>query len=172
MSESENSPRTPRWLAGGILALLGCQLALIYVQGLQIHRQGADLKGLRQDVQALTEALEGSVEENAEPEGDLLAPARHRRRIQKPRLQKTAWILEEEPEPAARELETARKDAQKAVKEAREVQQKADVQEAYRKGQEQVRQERAQHPVSRYVWAGLGLVGLALVLRVWLRRRG
>ena len=75
-------------------------------------------------------------------------------------------------EKARKELEESKNSAQKAVKDAREVQSKLSIEENYRKAEEKKQVEAAQNTWTKWVWATLGLLALAMVGRAWLRRRG
>lgn len=156
-----------RWTIPAFLAL---QLGLLWVQGAQLHRQNQVLQGLREDIQALTESLENSQGSSADeeaaavPAGLFEAP---------PPPEKVAVLgAEEEQEPAAKELQASKDSAQKAVKDAREVQSKLSVEENARKAEEARKVQAATNTWQRWVWIGLTLVVLALAGRAMLRRRG
>lgn len=143
------------------------QLGLLWVQGAQLYRQQQTLQALRQDVQDLTDVLEGGSQGGDEgtyapgrlmPRGHARLRAAHHLRIQ-------------EEDPAAKELRASRESAEKAVKEAREVQKKLSVEEAAKRAELDRQQKAAQDQWVTWAWGALGLVVVALLVRGWLRRR-
>lgn len=164
MSEQEGRPAGSRWLVPSILVLLGMQLGLLYLQGGLLHRQSNDIRALREDVQYLSELIESGTSEGA-----AWHPGHGKG---KPQLQKASFILEEDPEPAVREVEESRKSGQKAVQEAKEVRQKVDIQAHAQKVEEKARMKEAQSSWSPLVAIALGVLAVALVARVLVRRRG
>lgn len=163
MSGQDKPTRFPAWLVPAVVVLFGAQVALLYLQGVQIHRQRSDIRALRQDVRDLTEAVDQAMyyEEGS------FQPGRHRASKRKA-FQRV--ILEEGPEPAAKELEAARKSAEKAVEQARETQQKVSIEENARKAEEKAKVEAAQHKWGRYVGLGFVVALLAILGRSFLRR--
>ena len=154
-----------------ILSLLAVvsalQTGLLWVQGAQLHRQHQTLQDLRQDVQDLTDVLEGGGQggdEGTYAPGHL-GPRRHAH------LRAARYLQGQEEEAAARELRESQASAQKAVKEAREAQKKLSFEEAAKRAEQDQRQKAAQDQWVTWVWGGLALVTLALLVRGWLRRR-
>ncbi len=144
------------------------QLGLLWVQGAQLHRQHQTLQALRNDVQDLIEVLEGGAQGNEE---GVYVPGRSEAR-RGPRFHQVAHRLRvQEEDPAARELKASQESAQKAVQEARTAQRKLSVEEAARRAETQRQEKAAQDQWITYVWGGLGLVVVALLIRGWLRRR-
>jgi ElaB/YqjD/DUF883 family membrane-anchored ribosome-binding protein len=167
----QEQPRVPAWLAPAVLVLLSLQLVLVYVQGFQIHRQRGDILQLRDEVRSLADSLDqGTSEDNsAAPE---FAPARrHLARKAEPRRFAKAWILEEDPEPAQKDLDTAKKSADKAVKDAKEIQEKLSLAENARKAEEKARLQAEQNKWQKYVGLGLALGLVLVIVRSYLRRR-
>lgn len=64
-----------RWL---IPTLLSLQLAMLYIQGAQIHRQNQLLQALREDVQELADSLPTQDGEGAQATGADAVPAARR----------------------------------------------------------------------------------------------
>lgn len=175
MSEIPQAPRPQSWLGPVVVALLAGQLGLIWVQGGLLHRQHQAIQGLREDIRGLAETIEmgdGIVSEAEE--GDFI-PARGRQSVRRrARLTRVVHIAlqDEETERATRDLEEARKSAEKAVQEARETQQKLSFEENARKAEEKAKIEKAQSTGQKWIWIGLAAGLVALVGRSWLRRRG
>jgi hypothetical protein len=169
-------PKSHAWLGPVVVALLVAQLGMGWVQGRLLHRQHQDILGLREDIQSLVESLDEDTS-GATEEDSSLAPARTVRRVRRAhRLVRVAHIAQEEPadpaeQAAKKDLEASRQSAQRAVKDAREVQQKLSIEENIRKADEKAKLERAQNAWQKWVWIGLGAGLAALVLRSWLRRR-
>jgi cobalamin biosynthesis Mg chelatase CobN len=157
-----------RWTIPTFLAL---QLGLLWIQGAQLHRQNQVLQGLREDIQVLTETMESSQSSASNDEDGGAVPARLLHRAEAPR--KVAVLgVEEEQEAAAKDLKASRDSAQKAIKEAREVQSKLSIEDNIRKADEAKKVQAATSSWQRWVWAAIGLVVLALVVRSVLQRRG
>ena len=145
-----------RWIIPTFLAL---QLGLLYIQGAQIHRQNLLLQGLREDLQTLADSLDNG----QDWQDDSKAVPAATRRVAVPGA-------EEAQDAAAKELKASQESAQKAVKDAREVQSKLSIEENSRKAEEQRKANAA--PTSWRTWA-VALSGAALLLlaRLALRRR-
>lgn len=151
-----------------LLALVAVlQLGLLWVQGAQLHRQQQTLQALRQDVQDLIEVLEGSGLQGGEEGG--LAPGRQEPRHHA-RFRRVALHAQEE-DPALKELKESRESAQKAVQDARTAQKKLSFEEAAKRAEVERQQKAAQDQWVTWVWGGLALVVVALLIRGWLRRR-
>jgi len=168
-------PSNPRsWLGPAVLALITAQLGLTWLQGSLLHRQHRELLGIREDLQALAESLEQGASGAPSEEGGLVpARSRHRRPRAKGGMRVANITLQEEaPEQANKDLEEAKKSAQKAVKDAREVQGKLSIEENARKAEEKARLQGAHNQGQKWLFIGLGAGLFALVLRSWLRRRG
>lgn len=160
--------RSPlRWI---IPLFLGLQLALLWIQGAQLHRQNQVLQALREDIQLLTESLE-SGQVGAPYEDD---PAAVPIGLFQPPPRKTMAVLgvQEEQEAAAKELQASRESAQKAVKEAREAQSKVSIEENARKAEETRKVQAATSTWQRWAWGALLLGALAFAARAWIQRRG
>ena len=155
-----------RWTIPTLLAL---QLALLWVQGAQLYRQNQVLQGLREDVQALSDSFQDGKMPTQDQEDGPAVPARYQAPSPPPRH--VAVLGAEEEQDAAKELKASRDSAQKAVKDAREVQSKLSIEENSRKADEQRKANAT--PTSWRSWA-IALSGAALLLlaRVALRRRG
>ncbi len=177
MNGNLQSSRPHAWFGPVVVGLLVAQLGLAWVQGRLLHRQHQDILGLREDIQGLTDSLDQGTSGGAEEEGSL-SPARGRRMGRRAhRLERVAYISQEEPsdpaeQAAKKDLEASKQSAQQAVKDAREVQQKLSITENIRKAEEKAKLEKAQNAWQKWIWIGLGMGLLALVLRSWLRRRG
>lgn len=161
--------RSPlRWTIPAFLAL---QLGLLWVQGAQLHRQNQVLAGLREDIQALTESLENNQGSASSDEEPAAVPAGF---FNDPPPPKKVAVLgaEEEQEPATKDLQASKDSAQKAIKDAREVQSKLSLEENARKAEEARKVRAATDSWQKWAWGALALVALALVGRSVLRRRG
>jgi|APCry1669188970_1035186.scaffolds.fasta_scaffold15768_2 hypothetical protein len=155
-----------RWTIPTLLAL---QLALLWVQGAQIHRQNQVLTGLREDIQTLADTLQdGKLPANDQEEAPAV-PARYQAPSPPPR--RVAVLgAEEEQDAAAKELKASRDSAQKAVKDAREVQSKLSIEENIRKADENRKVNAATTSWQRWVYGALAFVVLGLIARAVLRR--
>ena len=157
-----------RWT---IPALLGLQLAMLWVQGAQLHRQNQVLQALREDIQALTDSLEANQGPASYEDEGAAVPAGF---LPKSAPQKRVAVLgvQEEQEVATKELQASRESAQKAVKDAREAQSKVSIEENARKAEEARKVQAATSTWQRWAWGALLLVALAFGARAWIQRRG
>ena len=80
--------------------------------------------------------------------------------------------IEEEQDPAAKELQASKDSAQKAVQEAREARSKLSFEENARKVEEARKVKAATISWQKWSWGAIALVFLALVARSSMRRRG
>lgn len=156
-----------RWTIPTLLAL---QLGLLWIQGAQLHRQNQVLEGLREDIQALAESIDEDQSSTSSEEDGAAVPAKFQAN---PAPGKKVAVLgvEEEQDPAAKELQASRDSAQKAVKEAREAQSKVSFEENARKVGEARKVQAATSSWQIWIWGALALVVLALVARSVIRRR-
>ncbi len=159
--------RSLRWTIPLFLAL---QLGLLWIQGAQLHRQNQVLLGLREDLQALAESLDNSQSQSGSEDDTSSVPASFQ---PGPTPQKKVAVLgvQEEQDASAKELKAARESAQKAVKNAREVQSKVSFEENARKVEEAQKVQAATGAWQGWAWAVLALGVVALVARSFLRRR-
>ena len=175
MTETPKAPRPQSWLGPVVVVLLAGQLGLIWVQGGLLHRQHQAIMGLRDDIQGLSESIEMGEGFVSESEEGGFVPAHGRlparRRVHFTRVAHIS-LQDEQAEQATQDLEASKKSAEKAVKEAREVQQKLSWEENARKAEEKAKIEKAQSRGQRWIWIGLAAGLVALVVRSWLRRRG
>ncbi len=156
-----------RWTIPTILAL---QLGLLWLQGAQLHRQNQALEGLREDIQVLAESIEDSQSSTSYEEGGAAVPARFQ--ADSAQKKKMAVLgVEEEQDPAAKELQASKDSAQKALKDAREVRSKLSFEENARKAEEARKVQTATSSWQLWSWGAVAFVVLALVVRAFLRRR-
>ncbi len=156
-----------RWTIPTFLAL---QLGLIWIQGAQLHRQNQVLEGLREDIQALAESIDDGQPSTSYDDDGAAVPARFQ--VHSESKKKVAVLgVEEEQDPAAKELQASRDSAQKAVKEAREAQSKLSYEENARKVEEARKVQAATSSWQVWTWGALAFVILAMVTRSVLRRR-
>ena len=162
------SNRTPLgWIVPLLLTL---QLGLLWLQGVQLHQQNQQLAALREDIQSLSDSLDAGQDAPQVQDDSGVVPLRQHPR--RPRLQRTALVhLQEEQDPAAKELEATRESARKAVQEAREARSKLSIEENARKAEEARKIRGATDTWQRWAWAAIGLLCLAWVVRAYLRRR-
>ena len=175
MSEKPRSQGLQGWLGPVIAALLAAQLGLTWIHGSLLHRQHEDIQGLREDLQDLSDSLDQEeASGSAEAEGVVPAQVPFQGHFHRRRMLRAARLVrqQEEPDQAAKDLEAARQSAQKAVKEARETQQKLSIEENARKAEEKAKLQGASNAWQKWLWIGLGAGLAALVARSWLRRRG
>jgi len=175
MTEMPQAPRPQTWIGPVVVALLVGQLALSWVQGGLLHRQHQAIQGLRAEVLSLAENLEQGNGVATEAEESGFVPARDRHHVRRrARFTRVAHISlqDEQTEQATRDLDEAKKSAEKAVKEAHEVQQKLSFEENARKAEEKAKLEKVQSSGQKWIWIGLAAGVVALVVRSWLRRRG
>lgn len=172
MSDPSPHPPIPPWLAPAVVVMLGLQLALTWMHGSLLHRQHEDLVALREDVQILTETVEEGfwAEGDGELEENFLPIQRDSRRL---RLQRVRLIQDSpaDEDPAQKELEASRESAKKAVTDAREVQSKLSITENARRAEEKAQMEAAGSRWQLWLMVALGAGLVALVMRLWLRRR-
>ncbi|HJV89067.1 MAG TPA: hypothetical protein VJ623_02075 [Holophagaceae bacterium] len=145
------------------------QLGLLWIQGAQLYRQQESLQSLRLDIQELADVIDSGNGQGGGEEGNW-TPSRDHARGGHHRFRRIALQDEE----TAKELKDSRESqeaAKKAVKDAREVQQKLSISEAAKRAEEQEKIKAAEYEWTRWVWIGLGVVVLSLLLRAWLRRR-
>ena len=156
-----------RWIIPTFLAL---QLGLLWIQGAQLHRQNQVLQGLREDIQALIDTLDNGQSSASNEDPNAAVPAGYS--AQPESLQKSAVLgLDEDQSPAAKELQASRESAQKAVKEAREVQAKLSIEENIKKAEETKKIQSATVAWQGWWWGALALVAVAFVARSAIRRR-
>jgi uncharacterized membrane protein len=155
-----------RWTIPTLMAL---QLGLLWLQGAQLHRQNQVLEGLREDIQALAESIDNSQSETSS-DADGAVPASFRADPE-PATKVALLGVEEEQDPAAKELQATRESAQKAVKEAREARSKISFEENARKVEEARKVQKATTSWQVWTWGATALVLLALVARAVIRRR-
>lgn len=161
--------RSPlRWTIPSLLAL---QLAMLWLQGVQLHRQNQVLQGLREDLQALTESIDSSQSPASNEDDTAAVPASF---LPKPAPHKQVAVLgiQEEQGNPSKELQASRDSAQKAVKDAKEAQSKLSIEENARKAEEAQKVQEATGSWQRWSMAAAGLVAAALLARAILRRRG
>lgn len=157
-----------RWTIPAFLAL---QLLMLWLQGVQLHRQNQVLQGLRDDIQALTESLDygqGAVSDSDDADA---VPASGPVKAA-PHTHVAVLGIQEEQEAAAKELQASRESAQKAVKDARETQSKLSIEENARKAEEAKKVQAATSSWMNWAWGAVALVAVALVARSVIRRRG
>lgn len=160
-----------RWTIPLFLAL---QVALLWIQGAQIHRQNQLLLGLREDIQALADVIE-----SGNPVGDGMDESQTvPSSFQEPPPSKqddrmaVLGAQEEQDAAAAKELQASRESAKKAVSEARETQSKLSISENIKKAEETKKVQAATQQWQWWAWGALGVLMVALVGRSVLRRRG
>jgi hypothetical protein len=156
-----------RWTIPTILVL---QLGLLWIQGAQLHRQNQVLEGLREDIQALTESIGDSQSSTSYDEDAAAVPVRFQADPE-PKKKMAVLGIEEEQDPAAKELQASKDSGQKAVKEAREIRSKLSFEENARKADETRKVQAATNSWQRWSWVALAFVALALVARSVIRRR-
>jgi uncharacterized membrane protein len=156
-----------RWTIPTFLML---QLGLLWIQGAQLHRQNQVLEGLREEIQALAESIDERQSSTADEDDSATVPVHYQ--VQPEPKKKVAVLgVEEEQDPAAKELQASRDSAQKAVKEAREAQSKLSYSENARKVEEARKIQAATSSWQTWAWGATGLVLLAFGVRFLLRRR-
>lgn len=158
-----------RWTIPTLLAL---QLAMLWLQGAQLHRQNQVLQGLREDVQALTESIENGSGPAAFEDENQFVPTRFLPHPPPPPQRAAVLGVQEEQEAAVKDLQASRESAEKAVKEAREVRSKLSLEENARKADEARKVQAATSRWQRWVWGALALLVLAWVARAVFQRRG
>jgi cytoskeletal protein RodZ len=156
-----------RWTIPTILVL---QLGLLWIQGAQLHRQNQVLEGLRDDIQGLTESIEDSRSSTSHEDESTSVPVRFQA-TPEPKKKVAVLGIEEEQDPAAKELQASKDSAQKAVKEAREVQSKLSLEENARKAEETRKVQTATSTWQLWSWGAIAFVVLALGARSIIRRR-
>ena len=163
-------PRRAAW--GWVIPLLlSLQLGLLWVQGVQIHRQTQLLAGLRADVRDLTDSLDAD-QDSSQPQDDSGVVPLRERQLRPSRIERVATLdLQDEKDAAEQELRATRDSERKAVQEAREAQSKISIQENARKAEEARKIQGATNAWQRWSLAALGLLVLAWIGRAYFRRR-
>ncbi len=156
-----------RWTIPTFMLL---QLGLLWIQGAQLHRQNQVLEGLREDIRALSESIDDGQSSTSNDEDGTAVPARYQPSGEA-KKQVAALGVEEEQDPAAKELQASRDSAQKAVKEAREAQSKISFEENARKAEETRKTQAATRSWQHWSLGASALVVLALLVRAFIRRR-
>ena len=146
------------------------QLGLLWIQGAQLYRQQEALQSLRLDIQELADVIDSGNSNGQGGDEGTWSPSRDRSRTGHHRLRRVA-LQEEEASKELKDSRESQEAAKKAVKDAREVQQKLSISEAAKRAEEQEKIKAAEYEWTRWVWIGLGVVILALLVRAWLRRR-
>lgn len=151
--------------------LLSLQLGLLWIQGVQVHRQNQLLAGLRGDVQDLTDSLDAG-QDSSQPQDDSGFVPLRTRGPRPSRVERVATLdLQDEKDAAEQELRASRDSERKAVQEAREAQSKISIQENARKAEETRKIQGATNAWQRWSLAALGLLVLAWIGRAYFRRR-
>lgn len=164
MSERPDPQRGSDWFAFGVLALLALQLAFSWMHGRQLHQQRQELAALREDIQSLADQLDPSTEGESgyHPARYKLVPG-HGRLVR---------VSDEPEDPAVAELRASQASAQKAVREARDVQSKLSIEENIRKAEARSKLEDGVHSWQIGLGAALAVGLVAFLGGRWLRRRG
>lgn len=166
MSESGHTKGHPSWFTGGVLILLALLVGLTWLNGAMINRQHHELQAMREDIQSLADSLDqGSTDDSAE--GAALSPSSYRNSKRLLRVQQR----EEDSEPAMKDLKESRDSAEKAVRDAREVQRKLSIEENARRADEQAKRKAAERGWRPWFYGAIAIVLVAIVVRGWLLRR-
>lgn len=180
-----------------LCGLLAANLGLLWVQGAQLNRQHQTLRQLHSDIEDLTDALDSYTNgDGSDPgdgtyqdsEGNPWAPAARRhahaaRALVRARYQDPDAAPSNGSSPAhpaeqdqmdqgRKDMEDANKSARDAIAKAREDQSKLSIEENYRKGQQERAEQEARYEWTRWVWAALGLLIVAFLVRAWIIKRG
>jgi hypothetical protein len=153
---------------------LALQVALLWIQGAQIHRQNQLLLGLREDIQSLADVIEsGNPAGDGVDESQTIPSSFQASPPSKPDDRMAVLGAQEEQDAAAaKELQASRESAKKAVSEARDTQSKLSITENIKKAEETKKVQAATQQWQWWVWGALGAVMVALIGRSILRRRG
>lgn len=162
--------KQPSWIQGAFALILTAQLALLWLQGMQLNRQHHDLAGLREDMQALAETLEQHSGESQETE-EGYAPARSRHPRRSPYLRVHRQEEDKDAAAAAKELQASKESGQKAVKDARKVQSQLSLSENAKKAKEKAKVKEAVSNWEMWALAAGALVLGAFLVRGWLKSR-
>lgn len=187
-----STDKTPTpWSHYAIILVLSALLALSWLHGRLLQKQGQEIRALKDEIQMLIEALEqgNTLEGEEDPGGTapigaaripstypdpspMRVPTRNARglkllscSLQSPDPEKM------QPDPAREELENARKSAQEAVAAARNVKGKLSIEENAKKAEEKAKLNETGRQASQWVLAGLGIALAALIYRLWQRWR-
>ena len=160
----------PKWIKGGFFLVLTAQLALLWLQGMQLNRQHHDLAGLREDLQSLAENLEQHSSGSQETE-EGYAPARSRRAHRSVYLRVHRQEEDKEASAAAKELKESKESGQKAVKDARKVQSQLSISENAKKAEEKAKVKEAVSTWEMWALAAGAAVLVAFLVRGWLKTR-
>ena len=171
MADSEGRPPSRPRVHWTIPTFLVLQVGLLWLLGAQLHQQNLVLVELREEIHNLADALDNEQSSEAETEDNGAVPASL---FREDPPQKTAVLGSEEEEGAgpAKELQASRDTAQKAVKEAREAQSKLSISENIRKAEEAKKLDAANQGWQKWSLGAAILLGLAVLGRAFLRRRG
>jgi len=160
----------PRWIQGGFVLILTAQLALLWLQGMQLNRQHHDLAGLREDLQFLTESLDQHSCETLETE-EGYAPARSRQAHRSVYLRVHRQEEDKDAAAAAKELQASKESGQKAVKDARTVQSQLSLSENAKKAEEKAKVKEAVSTWEMWALAAGATVLMAFLVRGWLKSK-
>jgi hypothetical protein len=184
MSNPNPAPVIPKWLSRSIVTLLALQVGLLWTHGSLLQRQHDDILALRGDIQALAESLDqdqdGWDSNQVDPDPHPARWAGHQGRGPV----RTAWLRTQESgkapadegDPALRDLkkeqDTVRQSERDAVAKARDAQEKVSIGANIEKAEAKARLEAEGETWKPWLWAGVGVVVVALLVRALYRRRG
>lgn len=172
MSGAPSPSPGPRWAAPVLTGILAGQLVLLWLQGSMLNRQHQDLVAIREEIQTLAESLDEVLAAPAEEPSGLEPMKGAHRAGRRAGLRRTAAMVQEEPEPAPKELQESRDSAKKAVEKARDTQQKLSIEENARKAEEARKAGEVQRKGQGWLLGLLGVALLAVVIRGVAKRRG
>lgn len=172
MSTPSAPPPIPRWVLSVLAGVLVGQLVLLWLQGSMLNRQHQDLLAIREEIQALAESLDEVLTAPVEEGGGLEPMGVPRGQPGASRLRRVAAMVQEESEPAQKDLQESRDSAKKAVEKARDTQQKLSIEENARKAEEARKTGAVHRQGQGWLLGLLALALLAIVIRGIAKRRG
>jgi hypothetical protein len=177
MSETQPAPVVPKWLSRTVVTLLALQVGLLWTHGSLLQRQHDDIQALREDVQALADSLDQDDWDSSDIGPH---PARFARR-QGGGMVRTAYLRAEEAgkdegdqelKDTQKDLANARQSALDAVAKARATQEKMSISAAIDKAEAKAKLQAEGDTWKPWLWVGVAVVAVALMVRAILRRRG
>ena len=194
----KDSPQSgqPVWIPAALVAVLAAQVGLLWLHGGLLNRQHGQIQAMRQDIQDLTEALDGNLtgqgsgtqDGNYQPAGARApsqGPRHQQHHFRRNQMQRTSnsgnvkFVLQDKQDSAPaddeeqgrKEMQDARDSAKKAVDRSYKAQQQLSISENIRKAEEKKKIEAATSNFLPIVYGAMALGLVAFILgRMWRAR--
>ena len=194
----KDSPQSgqPVWIPAALVAVLAAQVGLLWLHGGLLNRQHGQIQAMRQDIQDLTEALDGNLtgqgsgtqDGNFQPAGakvPIQGPRHQQHLFRRTQMQRTSnsgnvkFVLQDKQDSAPaddqeqgrKEMQDARDSAKKAADRSYKAQQQLSISENIRKAEEKKKIEAATSNFLPIVYGAMALGLVAFILgRMWRAR--